>query len=148
MTKCSEIERQTAVSNEPTGICHSKRQQIACCICRQNSWRLHEFSNHPQLDKKTGGEPSEWEKWKMTTKLCELNSFHSHKEKKRKKQEVTSKMAYFKVWKCRKCVLSVEHQYGKTVVWASLGVKVVGHASRLWWTGFATYANFGQPELV
>ena len=83
----SEIERQnqqTAVSDEPTGIHRSKRQQIACCICRQNSQRLCEFSNCPQLDKKQV--VNRRKKWKVTMKLCELNSFHSHKERNKKWQ--------------------------------------------------------------
>ena len=49
---CSEIERQNekpATSGEPISLCHSKRQRVACCICRLNSrckfgfiwlWRL------------------------------------------------------------------------------------------------------------
>ena len=68
-------------------------------------------------------------------KLCELNSFHSNKERKkeRKKQEVMSKIAYLKVQKWRKCVLHVEYQnYRKTEVRASLGVQFVGHAFLLW----------------
>ena len=44
----------------------------------------------------------------MTTKLCELNFFHSNTE--RKKQEVTSKMAYFEVQKWPECILRVEYQ--------------------------------------
>ena len=52
---CSEIERQnpqTAVPSEPTWICCSRRQQMVCCICKQNSQHLCEFSNCPRLDKK------------------------------------------------------------------------------------------------
>ena len=51
----SEIERQnpqTTASDEPSGVHHSKRQRVACCICRQNNRRLRESSNHPRLDKK------------------------------------------------------------------------------------------------
>ena len=52
---CSEIERQnlqTAASDEITRVRHSKRQWVVCCICRQNSQRLHESSNRLRLDKK------------------------------------------------------------------------------------------------
>ena len=140
----SEIERQnpqTAASNELTGVRRSKRQRITWCICRRNSWRLREFSNRPQLDKKTGGEPSEQEKWNVTTKPCELNSFHSNTE--RKKQEVTSKMADLKVWKWRECVSRVEYRkYRKTEAWASLGVQFVGHASHLWWDRVGDICKF------
>ena len=44
----------------------------------------------------TGGEAIEREKWNVTTKLCELNSFYSKKERK---NEVTSQMAYLKALK-------------------------------------------------
>ena len=38
--KCNRIERpnkQPATSGKPISLCHSKRQRVACCICRQNS---------------------------------------------------------------------------------------------------------------
>ena len=90
---------------------------------------------------KTGGEPSEWEKWNVITKLCELNFFHSNT--KRKKQEVTSKMAYLKVWKWCECVLRVEYwKYRKTEAWASLEMQFVGHASHLWWDGVCDICKF------
>ena len=34
------------------GIRCSKKQWVACCICRQNSWHLNESSNCPRLDEK------------------------------------------------------------------------------------------------
>ena len=71
-------------------------------------------------------------------RLCELNTFHNKTE--RKKQEVTSKMIYLKVWKC---TLPVEYRkYRKTEAWASLGVQFIGHASRLWWDGVCNICKF------
>ena len=140
---CSEIERQnpqTAVFDEPTGFCHSKRQRVAFCMCRQNSQCLREFSNHLQLDKKTGGKPREKEKWNVTMKLYELNSFHNNTERKK---EVMSKMANLKVRKWRECALHVEYRkYRKTEAWALLGVQFVGHAFRLWWDGVCNICKF------
>ena len=113
---CSEIERQT-------GICRSKRPWVICC-------RLCEFSNHTRLDKIKQVVNRVNKRWNVTTKLCDLNSFRSNT--KRKKQEVTSKMAYLEVQKWRKSILCVEYRkYRKTEAWASLGVRFVGHTSRL-----------------
>ena len=55
LLRCSEIESQnpqTAVSDESTEVCHSKRQGIRYYICMQNSQCLREFSNRSRLDKK------------------------------------------------------------------------------------------------
>ena len=66
----------------------------------------------------------------MTTKLCELNSFHSNIERKK---QMTSNMVYLKVQKWHECVLHVEHQkYRKTEVWVSSEVQFVGHVFHLW----------------
>ena len=136
-----KLNPQTATSDEPTEVHRSKRQWLTCCISRRDTRHLREFSNRLRLDKKTGGEPCEREKWNVTTKLCELNSFHSNTE--RKKQEMTSKMAYLKVQKWHECVLHVEYRkYRKTEAWASVGVKFVGHASRLWWDGVCDKCKF------
>ena len=118
---------------------------MACCIYRQNSQRFRESSNRPRLGKKTGGEPNEREKWNVTSKPCELNSFHSDTKRKeeRKKQEVTSEMACFKVQKEHECVFRVEYRkYEKTEAWTFLGVQFVGHAFRLWWDGFWDICKF------
>ena len=48
------------------------------------------------------------ERLNVTTKLYELNSFYGNTE--RKKQEVTSKMAYLEVQKLRECILRVEYR--------------------------------------
>ena len=85
------------------GFVVQRQREAWCCICRQNRQHLREFSNRPQLDKKTG----EQEKWNVTTKLCKLNSFLNNTE--RKKQEVMSKMADLKVRKWCECILCVEH---------------------------------------
>ena len=95
---CSEIERQnrqTAASDEPTRVCYSKRQWVACCICRQNCQCSHESSNHPLLDKK---QVVSWtnERNEMWQRSCEnwIPSIATPKEK----LEMTSKMAYLKIW--------------------------------------------------
>ena len=119
-----EIERQnlqTATSNEPTRVHHSKRHGVACCICRRNSQCLRKSSNRPQPDKKQVVSQTN------KRKLCELNSFHSNTKRK---QEVTSKMAYLKVQNERECVLC--------------GVQFVGNTSRLWWDGVCDICKF-QP---
>ena len=102
---CSEIERQnsqTTVSDESTGIRHSKRQQVACCICKQNNWHLYEFSNRPRLDKKQVvklvNEKNEMGQWSCVNWILFIA---------RKKQEVISKMAYLKVRKWCECVWCV-----------------------------------------
>ena len=79
--------------------------------------RLREFSNRTRLDKnKTGGEPSEREM------KCDNEATNSNTE--RKKQEVTSKMAYLEVKKWRECILRVEYwKYRKNG-----SVSVVGSA--------------------
>ena len=75
----------------------------------------------------------------MTTKLGELNSFHSHKERKK---ETRAKWSTSKLENgaCR-----------APEVWKNGSLSVVGSAicrSRVSYggMGFATYANFGQPE--
>ena len=55
---------------------------------------------------KTGGEPNEWEKWNVTTKLCRLNSFHSNT--KRKKEARSDKrnslpQSSKRAWMCLAC---------------------------------------------
>ena len=149
---CSEIERQnlqTAASDELTGVCHSKRQQV-CCISRQNSRCLCESSSRPWLDKKQvvsqTNERNEMWQWSCVNWIPFIAT-----SKERKKQEVMSKMAYLKVQNECKCVLRVEcWNYRK---------KTPKHecpwGCNLWVTRlvsgrmmFVTYANFGQPELV
>ena len=80
----------------------------------------------------------------MTMKLWGLNSFH--RDTKRKKQEVTCKMAYLKVQNECKCVLRMEYRmYRKrTEAWVFLGVQFVGHSSHLWWDGVCDICKF-QP---
>ena len=57
---------------------------------------------------------------------------------------MTCKMAYLKVLKWCECILHVEYQKDrKTEAWVSLGVQFVSGGME-----FATYADFGQPELV
>ena len=123
---CSETEKQnlqTAVSEEPTGIHRSKRPRMACS-------RLCEFSNYTRLDKIKQVVNQANERWNLTMKLCELNSFYSNT--KSKKQKMTSKMAYVEVKKWCKCILRVKYRkYRKTELWASLGVQFVSPASRL-----------------
>ena len=53
------------------------------------------------------------ERWNVTMKQCELNSFYSNT--KRKKQEVTSKLADLEVQKWCECILRVEYQKNGSV---------------------------------
>ena len=124
MEECSEIEKQnpqTAASNELTGVRRSKRQQVVCCKCRQNSRHLRESSNCPWLDKK---QVVSWtnEGNEMWQRSCVEWIPFITTLKERKKQEVMSKMAYLKVPNERECVLRVEcRKYRKNGSMSVLG---------------------------
>ena len=80
----------------------------------------------------------------MTTKLCELNSFHSQKERKketRSDQQNGLPQSLKVVQICLACRASE--------VWKNGSMSIVRSAiCRSGGTGFATYANFGQSEPV
>ena len=105
----------------------SPMSQLGFIVQRDHEWRAVIYKNSAIVHG--------WIKIKevvnrVTTKLCELNSFHSNTE--RKKQEVMSKMAYLEVQKWCECILHVDYRkYRKMEAWALLGVQFVGPASRL-----------------
>ena len=98
--------------------------------------------------KKTGSEPSEREKRYVTTKLSELNSFHSHKERKKETSDEQNGLPQ-SLKMARMCLACRAPE-----IWKNGSVNVVGSAickvTRLvsGGTEFATSANFGQPEPV
>ena len=89
----------------------SPTSQLGFIIQRDHEWRAVVYVNaaivHGWIKIK---QVVNWvnDRWNVTTKLCELNSFPSNTE--RKKQEVTSKMAYLEVQKWRECILRVEYR--------------------------------------
>ena len=114
MAYCNEIERQTpqtAASDEPTQVPHSMRQQAACCTCRQNTRRLCKSSNRTRLDKKQVASQMN-ERNEMWQRSCvdwiPFIATPKGKKEERKKQEVTSEMAYLKGQNECECVLRVE----------------------------------------
>ena len=124
-TICCEIERrnpETAASDELTGVRRSKWQRVAYCICRQNSRRLRESSNRPQLDEKTGGEPEERRKWNVTTKLCGMNSFHSNIKRKKERS---------KKWRAKWHNSKFKTSANMSCVWSARSIKRNGCMSVL-----------------
>ena len=85
--------------------------QLGFIVLRDHEWHAVIYVNsatiHGWIKIKQVVNPLN-ERWNVTTKLCELNSFHGNT--KRKKQEMTSKMAYLEVQKWRKCILRIEYQ--------------------------------------
>ena len=78
----------------------------------------------------------------MTTKLCELNSFHSNtKRKKETRSDEQNSANVSRVWS----IGSIEKKNGSMSVRRNAICRMclvsVG-------TVFATYADFSQPELV
>ena len=154
-----KFERQnlrTAASDEPTGFVFQRENEWYAVYASRTADIYVNPATVPGWIKKTGGEPDEWKKWNVTTKLCGLNSFHTNTKRKegrkegRKKQEVMCEMAYLKVQNEHECVLRLECQkYRKKLeAWASLEVQFVGHASCLRWDGVCDISRFQSARTL